>query len=884
MLSAEDQYAANCAVLAAQPAMAPLLAQLAQMPLVNLQLQPGPEGALIGCVWDVPSQTWVPLCDLQRPVAAAEEAAAQLWSPQQTVYTLLGVGLGYAVAALAKRLLPYQRLVVWDADGALFKAMLYCLDIREIFSGKRVEIYVGTDLLQRIDPWYLSLEVQEKLHLALPVNHLYTMHYRKAEYQALLDRIMEMLRFHMVGLATWRQFGHCIGDNDIANMPEYFATPGLAALRGLWQGKPAVCVAAGPSLQRNLRHLLPAAVRAQVALITVGTTYGLLQGLGLQPDIVTTIDFQRLNHTDQFAHIPLDPDCALVYLHSTYPQTVRRWPGPLFVAENSSDTMAWMRQFAGEEKGSAGQVQTVAHLNLLVAIMLGANPIILLGQDLSMPPTEHHAPGARAQDSAPADQPPEAFLETVDLHGRKVLTRHSFQSMLLVFERIVAEHPETTFVNASEQGLPIKGMVSRPFSEVVADLTPADDPAAVPSRPAFQGETPALLAQRRRAPLQDAIRQVHAAYVPQTTSAFPEAFDRLCQDVETIGQWARETVARWETVALEVPKPGALAVAQQYLQWAAHYFASREYGPRTALEASHGEEVEGGIRSSQQELARWQALRSATLPPAMAQAALSTDVFSDADTIEMLREPTYQSIIASEQVFAARPHATGMFIIRRFDFLELKGEIPPPADSMPFSWQQARYGAHRVARAAAMFLEELPTLRLLLRRARMRMRQSDTVPRALARQQYRQALQMLREPLLPDNRLVPPDAVLRLLAEVYRQTQQYSAALALMDGWQQFPTAQTAGTVRHAARIRTYLARYAADVRHALPAYFHEPPGVEAAGQEVMQAWLALLPVSLAPPVPVPLPAHVNGSSPAPPVPVVPGAPIHAPEETPLCQ
>src|SRR5437667_237774 len=168
MLPADAQYAANIALMQQQPAMEGLLTQMAMQPLVNLQLLPGPSGDLTGVAWDVPTQSWIPLCDLINPIGEAVRAAGQIWSPDATVFTLIGLGLGYAVAAFAEKLLPYQRLVVWEYDAALFKAMLYAIDIAPLFSGKRVEVVVGTDTVAKVEPWYLTLEAHEKLHMALP--------------------------------------------------------------------------------------------------------------------------------------------------------------------------------------------------------------------------------------------------------------------------------------------------------------------------------------------------------------------------------------------------------------------------------------------------------------------------------------------------------------------------------------------------------------------------------------------------------------------------------------------------------------------------------------------------------------------------------------------
>lgn len=513
-MTPDEQYAANLAIITtARPEMA---AQLAQFPLTNVQLMPGQDGHLFGTAWDVTNQQWVPLCHPADPIAEAEAACDAVYSPLAKVYTLLGMGLGYIATALARRLKPYQRLVIWDLDPNMYKAAMYAVDLAPMMTGARVDIFVGDDIVQQVEHWWLSLDVHEKLYIASPLRAGYTAHFRRAPYDILMERTIDMLRFHAVGLSTWRMFGYCIGDNDLLNLPEYVTTPGYEHLRDLWQGQPAVCLAAGPSLRQNVTQLCAPAVRDRIAIITAGTIYALCRQLRLEPDVVTTIDFQRLNWTDQFQHVPLDADCPLVYLHSTYPQTVRRWPGPRFVAENASDTVSWFRPFT-EGKLSAAQVQTVAHLSLMVALEMGANPILLLGQDLSMPRDQHHAPGARAQDQAPNEVPPEAFLTVPDYAGTPVDTRHSFLSMKTVFERLAAAHPGRTILNCSEAGLALPGIPNMPLAEALAL------PQCVP-----------LGGQHQSWTLRNRIRQRFTEYKPQVQATLGESLRRLRAEAEAL--------------------------------------------------------------------------------------------------------------------------------------------------------------------------------------------------------------------------------------------------------------------------------------------------------------------------------------------------------------
>ncbi len=704
-LSPEARFAANCALIAQQ--RPDILHDLQQYPLVNMQLGPLPCGEVGGQVWEMHRQGWVALCHADAPTAGAEADVESIYSREITVYVLIGLGLGYCAVALAKRLRPWQRLLILDLDPCMFKAALYAVDIAPLFptNGQRVDIFVGDQITtQAIEPWFMNLDAKEKLHLSMPLRTGYTGEYRKAEYDAVYAKCMEMLIFHAVGLSTWRQFGPCIGDNDLLNLPEYYQSPGYEHLKDLWKDKPAVCVAAGPSLQKNLRVLLDPGIRDNVALISAGTVYALVQGMGLAPDIVTTIDFQRLNWTDQFQYVPLDPHCPLVYLHSTYPQTPRRWPGPRFVAENASDTMNIFRPFC-EGKKSAAIVQTVAHLNLLVALEMGANPIILVGQDLSMPLDTHHAAGARAQDKAPNEVPAEAFLDATDFAGKPVKTRHSFLSMKTVFERIIAAHPDRTILNGSEAGLALAGARNMPLAEILVPYR--DQP------------TPLLL--------RPAIRAAWQHYVPQISETLVPAVEAIQAEVEALGAMARRVITFVREMGMDT------AGAQQWIM-----------------------QQEGVLQRSQR--------------------------------------------------------AWGLFAIRDFHILELLGAIPPEEAFSEDARVRDRVTCARMLQLAQLLAKNVEVIRRLLRVTRRRLETMHgrrlSLNRLLALQHYGAAAHDIGASLNPTH---IPD----LYAKMLYDTQQYDAALVVMQTWKINPQRQS--------RITRHLAAYRASTMQALPQYFPCP-------------------------------------------------------------
>jgi hypothetical protein len=745
MMTADERYAANMAQLATHPneGLRAMAAQLAPVALTNIQLQPNGNGQLIGILWDTQTQGWFGMSNFEDPEAEAEHDAAAMYAPQAKIFTLVGLGLGYLAVALAKRLRPYQRLSVWEPNPIIYKAMFSAIDVAPLFADGRVQLFVGPGCTDaHVEQWWLSLDAQAKLGIMLPVTAGYVQHVETPAYEAILKKTEAMMVHHMVGLSTWKQFGRHIGDNDLLNLPEYVQTPGYEQLQGLWANRPAVCVAAGPSLHNNLAVLLDPTLRHQVALLTVGTTFALVQGMHLQPDIVTTIDFQRLNWTDQFEHIPLDAATPLVYLHSTYPQTVRRWPGPRFVAENGSDVLNWLRPWIAA-KGSAAEVQTVAHLNVLVALALGANPICLIGQDLAMPPTQHHAAGARAQDQAPNDVAADAFLPATDYAGRPTATRHSFLSMKHVFERMAAAHPGHRFLNCTEGGLPLAGIPNMPLA---AALAPYCGLAGAPD-------------------LRQAVTQVWQGWTPTVQEGLYEGLAALRHGVDTV------------------------------LRTFCH----------PVLAADHQRQ-------------RWQGRD----PEEM----LACDG---------LAEAAEQAILDAEGVLGAQREAFNLFVIRDFRMVEILSTVPTEDAWLTDMRLQRRLNADRLIGMARVMHEVGDDLLHVFREALRRLhdvvrfqddpgwpRSARAVVTALTHQHYAAAVSWLTDEKvgLLDETLMGPlsaRAQARLMGHYLYHTQQYPAALALLEPWKLASA--------HCAQMRRRLARYADDVRQALPRYFeHQGP------------------------------------------------------------
>lgn len=156
-------------------------------------------------------------------------------------------------------------------------------------------------------------------------------------------------------------------------------SPDVAQLAGAFAGRPAVVVAAGPSLDKQLSLL--AAHRDRVLVIAIGQTLRALRKAGIEPDFVHVLEAQDVAHQLTSAGTTCDLDVVLSpNVHpGLFALPVRR----RFVAYPSTNALAgWVRGQIDAWRPTPGG-SSVSLSAIHVAAMLGASPVLVIGQDLA---------------------------------------------------------------------------------------------------------------------------------------------------------------------------------------------------------------------------------------------------------------------------------------------------------------------------------------------------------------------------------------------------------------------------------------------------------------------------------------------------------------------
>ncbi|MFH1741731.1 MAG: 6-hydroxymethylpterin diphosphokinase MptE-like protein [bacterium] len=254
--------------------------------------------------------------------------------------------------------------------------------------------------------------------------------------------------------------------------------PGSGALRNI----PAVIIAAGPSLRRNIANLRD--VHRKALTIVSDTALERVLSEGARPHFTISIDPSDLNER----HFPREDYTStgtwLIYDICCHPTIPERFPGrALTYSARRSPFFEWLDRVCGG-KGLIRPGMMVSQAALNVAAFWGCRPIILVGQDLALDPQtgDTHFDGAALKRTVQfiTDDRQHVMYPSIDgkesrkepiywvdgVHGQPVPTVQYLLDYLRGLEENISVI-DVPVVNSTEGGARIAGTTSADLSEAL---------------------------------------------------------------------------------------------------------------------------------------------------------------------------------------------------------------------------------------------------------------------------------------------------------------------------------------------------------------------------------------------------------------------------------
>jgi hypothetical protein len=395
------------------------------------------------------------------PVREAQRIAANTKVEPGDIVIVQGFGMGYLVEALLAELPEHSLLIVIEPDWRIFCTALRVRNLGEVLSSPRVHFIITENVddtkvpLQSI---YGHAEHFAFKYVALPA-YMTTF---KDYFDKLYRVVKEVVNGRLLHLNTAIKLGSDITANSLKNIPWYVTQPGVKSLYNRFQNVPAIIVSAGPSLDKNIDLLHEA--KGKAIIIAVGTAVKALQKKGIQPDFIVTIDPSILNY-EHFKGIDTKSAYLITEMTSNW-VILDNYEGPMFVS-GKCQISSWFRGTV-EDKGVTESGGSVANNAMTAAYFMGANPIVLVGQDLAFSKEGRtHAQGTVYEKDLSEKYTGAFYVKAND--GGQVLTINNMHHYLRFFEEWFCKHTDRTYINATEGGAFIEGTAIMPLRDVLRE-------------------------------------------------------------------------------------------------------------------------------------------------------------------------------------------------------------------------------------------------------------------------------------------------------------------------------------------------------------------------------------------------------------------------------
>ncbi|WP_026527186.1 motility associated factor glycosyltransferase family protein [Butyrivibrio sp. VCD2006] len=383
---------------------------------------------------------------------------AERWADKQdilnrrTTIGLLGFSTGVFLRALRKKLRPDTVFFVYEPEEGLFSFVCGFVDYSDIIDDKDIRLYIS-------EKQYGSLSatmIDDIVTFRAEARGIITPFYAGSDFFTDLCKEIERIT------DATKNYQEERGRNALKcriyswnHMRENYLLSDFK--KELPPDLPAVIVAAGPSLRKNVEILNR--IKGHALIICTDRAVSVLNEYGIIPDAVTSLDAEK---DPAYLKADITRDVPLICSHQVNSETQKLFEGRCIFYHQ----LEYEKYILGdkiEAINGLDQGGNVAGGSFVVCKLLGIKTIILIGQDLAYLNGEHHADGK----SEGAGEMITRKTEGID--GSMVETNDMWLSFKDFYEREIRLNPDITVIDATEGGAKIEGTKIMTLSEV-ADM------------------------------------------------------------------------------------------------------------------------------------------------------------------------------------------------------------------------------------------------------------------------------------------------------------------------------------------------------------------------------------------------------------------------------
>lgn len=388
---------------------------------------------------------------------------------------IFGIGAGYLINALKKLNVA---IAVIEPSIKFFNLLIDNFKLDKILEDN-ITFFIGGDDIEDIEK-FISLTNTKKVKFFITRSYSVLFNEEALFYQ---QKVLSIVDKKIININTISRFDKLWAYNIASNVVEISTRYGVNKFFNKYKNIPAVIVSAGPSLEKNITKLKE--MKNKALIIAVDTAMKPLYSRNISPHFVITIDPQKKN-SKYFRNVNFK-DSVLIAESSVDKEAIDSFNGEIYFI-NSIFPLA---KYFMESLGNRGDITTGGSVSTAAydfAIKVGANPIIMVGLDLSFPNYQTHIKGSYHEENFfteiyKLDSYDSRIYKVLiggnlreekNIYNEKVWTDSRFDMYKNWFEEQCIKNNKIKFYNATEGGITINGMDNIKLEELIEKYNDID--------------------------------------------------------------------------------------------------------------------------------------------------------------------------------------------------------------------------------------------------------------------------------------------------------------------------------------------------------------------------------------------------------------------------
>jgi len=383
------------------------------------------------------------------PLKEAETFSKKIFDIKINNYVIYGLGFGYHIHELLKAIGKSKIFIIECNEELLFLSLKY-IDLQSILLDNRVKLIfkndikkMATQITSILKLRNLKIEYYESLLKTIPVE---------------FEKIKYLLSDYKTNINSMVDNEKILIENFENNILKF--NKNIDSLFGKYFEKPIFIISAGPSLNKNVSELKN--INNKGIILSVGKALKTLEKHNITPNFFIITDAKNSIYSKQIKKTSFEniPSIGLSTCDKNY---FNFYQGEKFIALQKGFELA--EDYAIKNNHilieTGGSVATAA---LDIAIKLGGNPIIFVGQDLAFTEGISHSKETYSRKIINLEN----YRKIKDIHGEESYTSNLMYIYLKWIEnRIKNENKNIDFIDATEGGAKIEGTKIMTLKEVI---------------------------------------------------------------------------------------------------------------------------------------------------------------------------------------------------------------------------------------------------------------------------------------------------------------------------------------------------------------------------------------------------------------------------------